>query len=329
MQPDHRNILIPAVAVFALFLLVPATVATDTVTGIVAESNVTPSRMGVGIYVNAIDALDPIAGTYSLDFYLHFVWTDPAIQTASFELMNGHIAAGQGSLQKEQSGTSGQMKEEWYRVSADFRNLPNLSNYPFQTDTLPIEIEDSIYTSSQLIYVPLTPESGIDPAVTVPGWEIGTPTFSVSDHDYPWNETHSHLAFSVPITKYPTDSLFQTLIPPLIFCFIAALSFFIQVRESELVHLRYVLVTSMFISAVMYQFTEVGFLPGLSMLKLFDKFMIAVYVFLALTIVTTTVCYLAHWQWEKPERVRPINRIGFVISLLLPILVFWLLVILV
>jgi predicted membrane protein len=107
------------------------------------------------------------------------------------------------------------------------------------------------------------------------------------------------------------------------------ISFFINVELTELIALRYGLTTSMFISAVMYHFSQMSMLPGLGVLKLFDKFMIAVYLFLAATIVVTTLCYLALVMWKRPELVKPIDRYGMVVSILLPIVSFWLLVTLV
>jgi len=75
----------------------------------------------------------------------------------------------------------------------------------------------------------------------------------------------------------------------------------------------------------MYHFGQLAMFPGLGVLKLFDKFMIAVYLFLAVTVIVTTLCYLAEQQWGKPELVRPFNRYGMVFSILLPVVVFWLL----
>jgi hypothetical protein len=191
-----------------------------------------------------------------------------------------------------------------------------------------VQIEDADNNATQLIYVPLEQESGIDPQFTIPGWSIGSPVFSVVNHSYPWGETYSLVSFNVPITKNATDSIIQTLIPPLIFCFIASISFFVKVEHSELVHLRYILTTSMFITAVLYHYSELSGLLGLGVLKLFDKYMIAVYLFLAATIVVTTLCYLVQWDWKRPELVKPINRYGMVISILVPVVTLWLLMVL-
>ncbi len=288
-----------------------------------------PSRMEVAVYVNSVDNLDIIRGTYTIDCYLHFRWTDPSIGTAHFEFMNGQPSAGVNSVEKLDESKSGPVKEEWYRARADFRITPNNMNYPFESGILPIKIEDADYDSSQLTYVPLTGESGMEPGFVIPGWKFGTPTFSVSDHTYPGNMTYSQLAYNIPITNDALASLLQTVVPPLIFCVIAGLSFLIHVRDSNLVFLRYSLTTSMFLSAVMYHFSQDALIPGLGVLKLFDKFMIAVYLFLAVTVTVTTLCYLAEHQWERPALVKPINRYGLVVAILLPLVSFWLLLLLV
>jgi len=162
--------------------------------------------MGVGIFINSIHNLDFIKGTYSMDFYLYFRWTDPTIQTAHFELMNGQLSPGSYSLEKLSENKSGPVKEEWYRVRADFSITPNIRDYPFESGVAPIEIEDAERNDAHLVYVPLVNESGIDPGFVIPGWTIGTPAFSVTGHPYPWGETYSRLSFSVPITKNAADS---------------------------------------------------------------------------------------------------------------------------
>ena len=65
------------------------------------------------------------------------------------------------------------------------------------------------------------------------------------------------------------------------------------------------------------------------MLKLFDKFMIAVYLFLGVTIFITSLCYVAERQWERAELVKPFNRYGMVLTILLPAVSFWLLLVLI
>ncbi len=317
--------------VMALLLLISSVQAgevTPSLPPAVNSSSNSSSKMQVAVFINSIDNLEMIKGTYTVDCYLTFRWTDPNIETAHFEFMNGQPSSGANSVERIYDSKSGPVREEGYRVRADFRITPNNMDYPFESGILPIKIEPANLQSSQLTYVPLTEESGMDPEFVIPGWKIGTPSFSVRDHSYPGNQTYSQLAYNIPMTNDALASLIQTIVPPLIFCIIAGLSFLIRVDHPELVHLRYVLTTSMFISAVMYHFSELALIPGLGVLKLLDKFMIAVYLFLAVTVAVTTICYLAQQQWGRPELVKSINRYGMVASILLPVVAFWLLVVL-
>jgi hypothetical protein len=323
------SLLFLGIAFLFLISSVQAAESSPSLAPAVNSSPGTPARVQVSVFVNSIDNLDMVKGTYTIDCYLHFKWTDPGITAAHFEFMNGEPSAGLNSVEKLSESKSGPVKEEWYRARADFRITPNNMDYPFESGILPIKIEDADYNSSELIYVPFTEESGMEPGFVIPGWKFGTPTFSVKDHSYPGNETYSQLAYNIPITNDALASLLQTVVPPLIFCIIAGLSFLIRVDHNELVHLRYVLTTSMFISAVMYHFGQLALIPGLGVLKLFDKFMIAVYLFLAVTVTVTTLCYLAQQQWGRPDLVKPINRYGVVVSILLPVVSFWLLLVLV
>ncbi|WP_424031062.1 hypothetical protein [Methanoregula sp.] len=315
--------------VIASLLLISSVSAAESAPSLLPAVNSSPSKMQVAVFINSIYNLDMVQGTYSIDSYLTFRWTDPSIETANFEFMNGEPSSSANSVEKIYEDKSGPVKEEWYRVRADFRVTPNNMDYPYESGILPIEIENANLQSSQLIYVPLTEESGMEPGFVIPGWKFGTPTFSVTDHSYPGNQTFSQISYNIPITNDALASLLQTIVPPLIFCIIAALSFLIRVDHPELVHLRYVLTTSMFISAVMYHFGQLALIPGLGVLKLFDKFMIAVYLFLAVTVTVTTLCYLAQQQWGRPELVKPINRYGVVVSILLPVVSFWLLLVLI
>lgn len=260
-----------------------------------------------------------------MDFYLHFRWTDPNITTAQFEIMNGQSSPGSTPHEKVSENTSGSVREEWYRVRADLTAATDNRNFPLEHGPLTIEIEDAATSAQDLTYVQLDKEIEIDHDFKIEGWEIRPPTSGVTNHTYPWGETYSRFSFQVPIEKNGTDAIVQTLIPPLIFCFIAFLSFFIKVEHNELVHLRYVLTTTMFITAVMYHFTEIAVLPSFMVFNLFDKYMISVYLFLASTIIVTTLCYLALWDWKRPGLVKPINRYGMVISILVPVVSFCLL----
>ena len=121
-----------------------------------------------------------VQGTYSIDCYLTFRWTDPSIETANLELMNSAPSSGVDLVVKIYENKSGPAKEEDFRVRADFRVTPNNMDYPYESGVLPIKIENMNLQSSQLVFVPLSEGSGIELGFVIPGWKFGTPTFSVT-----------------------------------------------------------------------------------------------------------------------------------------------------
>lgn len=322
---DKRILLTSLLFIFSLFILISGVTASQPVLSSSSPVNASVPVMEVGVYMISMPSFDFAKGTYSPDFYLYFRWTDDRISGSHFELMNGRPSNVPSAVQLIYENKTGPVKEEWYRVRADLFIPPDIHDYPFESGTIRLIIEDANLDSSEMVYVPLTEESGFDPDFSIPGWNIDSYTISSYEHHYPWGENSSRVVFTTNVKRGSMESVLQTMVPPLIFCLISALSFFIGVGSDELVALRYGLGTSMFIAAVMYHFSQLASLPVVGVLKLFDKFMISIYVFLAVTLIVTTLAFLARAQWNKPEFIPRINRYGAVFAIILPIITFWIL----
>ena len=108
MRCNPRKIAIILVfMVMASLLLILSVSAAESVPASLPTGNSSPSKMEVGVIVNSIDNLDMVKGTYTIDCYLHFRWTDPTIETAHFELMNGQPSPGSNSVEKIDENKSG------------------------------------------------------------------------------------------------------------------------------------------------------------------------------------------------------------------------------
>lgn len=160
------------------------------------------------IYVVSISKLDLRAQSFDASFYL-YVRCEQKCSPDSWELMNGKVT--DKSLQIDTPTL-----KEW-RVDASFSCDPNFRLYPFDAQSLPIVIEHSTLTNSKMIYVPYLQNSGVDPAVTAPGWEIGQFSFTESLHHYvPLGETYSQLRFSVPLSRSTLASISKNFVPLII-----------------------------------------------------------------------------------------------------------------
>ena len=136
-----------------VYLKIPASVlpAADTANG--------PTVVKVGIYVLNIGKLDTSSGAYTVDFYLSFTSDTPS-DPSKFEYSNGRATS---TDQSENEPTS-----KFYRIQASLVSNLDMSKYPFDKHNLTIEIEDKEQTVNTQIYQVYLPDSGLDPAVSLP-----------------------------------------------------------------------------------------------------------------------------------------------------------------
>jgi len=276
------------------------------------------TTINAGIYVISIGNFEFNKGTYVLDFYLIFRWEDQNLSPASFEFMNGRPA----TKEKIYEDITNESSEIWYRVQANLFMTPDFSNYPFDAQELKIIIEDSKYNTSLLNYASMNDVLGVDQGFQLAGWDVQSYKYEISEHEYFWNETYSQIIFTIKLARSTGSNAAKLLLPPIIFCIVSGLSFFF--RADKITH-RLGLGTSMLISAVMFHLSQTSSLPALPSLILIDKIMIAVYAFLASSLFATTLIYIDEEYWKNVDYTKQVNRIGAIITIILPFIVFGLL----
>ncbi len=268
-----------------------------------------------GIYAISIGNFEFTKGTYVIDFYLVFKWTNQSLSPTSFELMNGRAVSKEKIYEEITNDTS----EIWYRIQANLFITPEFKNYPFDHQNLKIIIEDSKFNDSTFVYAPFLDVRGIDDRFTLSGWNIESYDFDVETHEYPWGENYSQLMFTITLARETGPTVIKMLLPPIIFCIVSGLSFFF--KADKITH-RLGLGTSMLISAVMFHLSQTSSLPALPFLILIDKIMISVYAFLASSLFATTLIYIDEEYWKKVDYTKQVNRLGAVFTILLPFIVF-------
>ncbi|MFH1101814.1 MAG: hypothetical protein V1726_07245 [Methanobacteriota archaeon] len=268
-----------------------------------------------GIYVISIGNFEFTKGTYLLDFYLMFSWENQNISPAGFEFMNGRATSKEKIYEAYSNGTS----EVWYRVQAALFITPQFHSYPFDSQNIKIILEDSKFNTSTLTYTPLETIIGTDKQFTLAGWKIKSNTINESIHDYPWGEQYSQLIYTIQIERDAGLTAAKLLLPPIIFCIVSGLSFFF--KSDKITH-RLGLGTSMLISAVMFHLSQTSSLPPLPSLILIDKIMIAVYAFLASSLLATTLIYIDDEYWKDVDYTKIVNRMGGILTIILPFIIF-------
>jgi hypothetical protein len=274
--------------------------------------------MHVGLYLVQCYGLDYKSGSYSYDFYIRFLWTDPNIKTADWYLMNGYPAYPGAKLLVDEDKT-GTVKWELYRVRANLNTPIEPSDYPFDRINLPISIE-LLTHNYNISLVWFKPATGINPDFKIVGWSNPAYELNTSFSNYPLR-VEPRADMDIWLVRNFYGAFLKSVFPLLIFCFVAGVGFLFNMKEDSAFALRIGIGTSMLISAVLFNISEQNSIPPVTRLTFYNAIIAAVVAFLALFLVVTIVGY-AEWKRNKDEKkVELINRIGFVVSLAVPVLI--------
>jgi hypothetical protein len=324
-----------------------------------------PRPVAVGLYLNDVSGLDQITGSFQADFYLWFRWqgswtigavnstvaSDIAIAEASttgsysrlaeyafpvhFELMNGEVTTlTLISAQPSYNGSTYNFLE--YRVHAMMHDPIQLTNYPLDVQTLSIEMEDSFYPNSTLVYVPDS-GSAIDPSITsgdgIPGWNFDIGSFSVvvTNHLYSSSfgygvipsmnssSSYSHLDASFSIRRPFQNAVSTLLLPVCILLALTLISFFISIDKFEE---RLALLVTAVLSAVLLQINFAQNIPATGTFTLADRTVMVLYAVLVYGLGITVM-----QKWLNPEKhaslIRWVDRLTLIVIPIVSTLVIW------
>jgi hypothetical protein len=279
-----------------------------------------PVQVRAELHLISVGSYDTAKGTYLMDFYLHLQWDTagaPANFTpAKFEFMNGRAA----SRDLLSDDTTDGVRDLWYRVQASLYSAPQFAAYPFDEQRLTIVLEDTVHPDSELAYA--AGNTTLDADAGLAGWKESSFAPVVTTKDYPFGESYSRLQYTLTLQREPVSSAMRTFLPPIAFMLVASFSFFFDRAQAAN---RLSLGTGMLITAVGFHISQTVALPPLGALTLFDKVMIAVYAFIAATLLVTTVLAFGE-RLRLPEKAsKLINQRGALLAILLPFVVFGLL----
>ena len=247
----------------------------------------------VGVYVLDVGEIDLRAGSYTMDFYLSMRCATATCNFGSFEFMNGRASY----INLEENTTT----ERVWRIEANLYENLDLHQYPFDSHSLLIQIEDQSLTSQNLTYQPDLVHSGLDPSIVVVGWMVTGWSQSVVNHYYQaYNETYSRYIFSLSLYREPTSAI-AIFIPVLLLTFIALMATLMYGDVSSVFENRILLSASLLIAAVLFQFTLDSNLPPLGYLTFADWFMITTYVIMMVGLVSGILALNYHQRRDAAK----------------------------
>jgi hypothetical protein len=149
-----------------------------------------PEKVVIGAYINDIQELDFKTNSYAVDLYVWFRWkpeegVDPS---KSMEFMNrydpdNHVRT---ELYEEPKKMPDGSLYSIIRNQGRFSTKFPLEHYPFDTQSLSVEMEDTISGIDKQVYVP-DPNGTItiNPDITLPGFRVGAPVMHIAANTYP------------------------------------------------------------------------------------------------------------------------------------------------
>jgi hypothetical protein len=260
-----------------------------------------PTIVRVGTYVLNVGKLDTSSGAFTVDFYLSFS-SDNQSDPGSFEFSNGRATSIDNSVDEP--------TDKFYRIQASLASNLNLSRYPFDRHSLRIELEDKEQTDRTQQYQVSLGDSGLDPAVSIAGWELDGWKAEVNDHYYaPYDTTFSRYVFSIQIHRSVMAAILKTILPALIIVLVGLLSL---VLSPDKIIPRLTLNTGSLTGAVLFHLNMTSSLPPLGYLTYGDRFMLANYIALALTLISTLVAlyYVDRKLTAKADRVHTVALVA-------------------
>lgn len=264
-----------------------------------AEEVITPTKppqeVKVGIYVLSMGKLEVATGAFSIDFYLSLKSDQPVPE--SFEFFNGRAA----NIDKITDAPN----EKFYRILANLNSPIDFKRFPFDTQHLQLILEDKEKTAKELIYVPDQKESGMDPSVNFPGWDMTGWQQSVTNHVYPvYDETYSQYVFNVDIMRVKVNSFIKTFLPVFFLLLIVVSSF---ILNPDQIMTRLATISSSLIASVMFHISIASQIPPVGYLTFADKFMLLTYFILLGGFFLNIGVFILQGK-EKKELAKKFNR---------------------
>jgi hypothetical protein len=140
-----------------------------------------PTRVSAGIYVDRIVGLSVKDASWTVDFYVWFVWRGDAVEPGNgFQVVDGQIE----SQQREEEYSLGDEHHERYRVIARITKPFEISRFPCDDHLLTINIDNPRYLRHQLLFVPDAANSNVSSRVRISAYGIHGSQVIEKPHSY-------------------------------------------------------------------------------------------------------------------------------------------------
>ncbi len=283
-----------------------------------ADEAQVPAEVTIGAYIDNIQVVTLETNSFDADFYVWMRWTDPDLNPQdTVEIMNLFQSWSLTSTATYDEPIRQSDGSYYYlmRYQGSFNTPFSVADYPFDSQNLQIVIQDGTNDAGAVQFVPDSEPIGIDPTMTLPGYDIGVPSLMVSDYTYPTNfgeldpdpgaNVQSRAVISIPLASPVASGFIKTILPILLVVATAFLVFFVPV---QFVEARVGLVITCLLTLVAMQLGISSELPDVAYLLMLDVLYLFAYGFLL--VAMADVIYTARKvRLGDTEAAGSVNRV--------------------
>jgi len=247
-----------------------------------------------GAYIISVYDLNFPQNKVNVDFY---VWYNSAKDSLhlidNFELVNG----AEYTKTNETDEKRGNIIYQTFRIKSTIKKNWDISNFPFDKQTIEIQIEDYDKDVSKLVFIPDTTASKFDPNIHVGGWQITGFGIKSADHvyetnygdpDIPLNEysSYSRVTVYVNIEREGNGIFFKLFIGLFISVLMSFMTLFIDPSDLDP---RFGLSVGAIFAAIASQYVITSTLPQSAVITLVDILHDISFIFIFICIVISVI----------------------------------------
>lgn len=269
-------------------------------------------KVEVGVYPTIVNALDATGSTYDLTAYVWLKWKGPINPATHLEFVN---LVQRSDFRNEALFEQPQVTRDGghfqiLQIHGRFFQPFEFANFPFDRQTLAVELHDEYRANEDVVYVPDDKDSGFAADLEIPGWKILGWRNQAIVRDYASRlggergTRYSGLRYQLVIARHTNYFLWKLFLPLLI---VLSANWLALMIDPELVDVRTALPATALLTMVFLQQSYSAELPEIGTLVLMDKIYACAY----LLVMATLFQVIGMRSWQKSGQVVPDARVSY------------------
>jgi hypothetical protein len=276
--------------------------------------------VNIGVWLINMFGYQYTTGDYIADMYVYFYWTNPNVTTIDWHFANGYPVT-PTSVTLVGNMTDGNLKGEVYRATANLNSPPDASDFPF--DKINVTVAINLVThGNNLTLTWMKNQTGVDSNFANPGWRTVNTSLETSINDYPLGVIVPKATMTLTQERQRPTQSFSPFMPPVFFAIVCAVSFLFSLKEMAAVGLRIGLNTSMLVTTLLFSFNVGNNIPPASSMVLYSIFLVSILLFMVSNLIVTIIGVVGWIKYRDEKRTEKANKLGFLISMLVPVIAF-------